>query len=65
MSIAFLILIQGLLQYSKLSGSRTPILTLFYRLHIFHAFMLKKLSIFFVERIKFVDFFGWMHFQEG
>jgi hypothetical protein len=27
-------------------------------LHIFHAFMLKKLSAF----LKFVDFYGWMHF---
>jgi hypothetical protein len=50
------------LRSSRLGGSRTPILTLFYRLHIFHAFMLKKLSTFFVERIKFVDFYGWMHF---
>jgi hypothetical protein len=32
-----------------------------YFFHIFHAFMLKKLSTF-VERIKFVDFYGWMHF---
>jgi hypothetical protein len=24
--------------------------------------MLKKLSAFFVERIKFVDFYGWMYF---
>jgi len=27
--------------------------------------MLKKLSAFFVERIKFVDFYGWMYFYEG
>jgi len=26
---------------------------------------IRKLSTFFVERIKFVDFYGWMYFQEG
>jgi len=33
-----------------------------YRLHIFHAFMQKKLSAFIEERIKFFDFYGWMLF---
>ncbi len=31
----------------------------------FPRFYAKKLSTFFVERIKFVDFYGWMHFYEG